>query len=147
MEDTQILAELWIESATYHADLEPRFVYASDPAKPIERFYSNLLESETALILLALQGDEVVGYISGFIQERPPIHAIRKMGFVDGLFVKPAARRYGIGTQLWNRVLEWLNGHEITKIQLTVASKNPGAIEFWKKHGFSEIIHRFEFNS
>ncbi|MFW9845451.1 MAG: GNAT family N-acetyltransferase, partial [Candidatus Thorarchaeota archaeon] len=48
---------------------------------------------------------------------------------------------------LWRSALEWLGGHNITKIQLTVASRNPDAIAFWKKVGFSDIMYRLEFNS
>lgn len=146
-DDLATIADMWSESAIYHARIEPRFQYASDLVRPIESFFSKMLESETGYILVALDGKEIVGYISSFIQERAPIHAVRKIGFVDGLFVKPHVRRQGIGRQLWHTLLEWLEEHDIPKIQLTVASKNPVAMKFWQRMGFTDIMYRLEFNS
>ncbi|MHA1934432.1 MAG: GNAT family N-acetyltransferase [Candidatus Thorarchaeota archaeon] len=147
IDDLQSIVELWIESSQYHAELEPRFQYSLEVSQPTEKYYSKLIQSEEAYVAVAQYDQQITGFISALINERPPIHLHRKMGFIDGLFVKPKVRRQGIGTGLWHMTLDWLKQQKVDKIQLTVAAMNPEAIEFWRKRGFSELILRLELDS
>ena len=140
------IVELWIESARFHARLEPRFQYAPDVTQPTKEYYAKQLQSENSYVGVAQSGDGIVGFIGAQVHERPPIHVPRRMGFIDGLFVTPSVRRHGIGTRLWHMALEWLKQQEVYKAHVTVASRNPDSIEFWRKKGFSDLMIRLEFD-
>ena len=146
IDDLESIVELWIESASFHARLEPRFQYASDVTQPTKEYYTKQLQSENSYIGVAHSNDDIVGFIGVQVQERPPIHVPRRMGFINGLFVKPSVRRHGIGTHLWHMALDWLKQQEIHKAHVTVASRNPESIEFWQKKGFSDLMLRLEFD-
>ena len=146
IDDIESIVNLWMKSAQFHAEIEPRFQYSQDISQPTKEYYSKQLQSEEAYIAIAQTNDNLVGFICAIVHERPPIHKHRKMGFIEGLFIEPDSRRNGLGTNLWHMALDWLKLQEVSKIQLTVAVMNTEAIEFWKKLGFSELMLRFELD-
>ena len=146
IDDLKSIVELWIESARLHARLEPRFQYAHDVTQPTKEYYAKQLQSENSYVGVAQSSNDIIGFISAQVHERPPIHVPRRMGFIDGLFVKPSVRRHGIGTGLWHMALDWLKQQEIHKAHVTVASRNPESIEFWRKKGFSDLMLRLEYD-
>ena len=144
MDDLSHMVEFWKDNALHHSELEPRFLYASDVETTTRAFLSKQLQSENFFAVIAQVGDDVIGYIAAFAMERPPIHLIRKLGFLEGLFVKPAFRRKGIGRGLCEKALALLQEHDVTLVHLTVASRNPDAIAFWRKVGFEDLMVRME---
>ena len=55
-----------------------------------------------------------------------------------GLFVMKPFRNQGIGTQLFAQLRDWATQGNIEKITLTVFATNKPAIQFYRKHGFSQ---------
>jgi ribosomal protein S18 acetylase RimI-like enzyme len=144
VDDLDEIVEMWWESARYHEELEPRFQYAPDALNASREFISKQIQSENGYYWLAQIDGVSVGYVEAMVVERPPIHAHRKVGYIGSLYVKPHTRRKGIGTELWTVAQKWLIEKDIAVINLMVATKNPGALEFWKKQNFREIMIRME---
>lgn len=144
IDDINSLVDMWWESAHYHQTLDPRFQYASDAVKATEEFMSKQIESENGCFWVAQIDNDIVGYVEAMVVDRPPIHVQRRVGHLGSIYVKPEARRKGIGTSLWNLARDWLAEKGVPKISLMVASQNPKALEFWKKFEFSEIMIRLE---
>ena len=144
IDDLNSLVELWWESAHYHQELEPRFQYTSDAAKATRAFITKQLESDDSCYWVAQIDNEIVGYVEAMVVDRPPIHVQRRVGHLGSIYVKPEARRKGIGTSLWNLARDWLAEKGVPTISLWVASQNPEALAFWKKFEFSEIMIRLD---
>jgi len=144
LEDLDVIVEMWWESSQYHEQLEPRFQYSSDATNATRQFISKQIESEDGCYWVALKDDDIVGYVEAMVIERPPIHLHRRIGYLGSIYVKSKARQKGIGTNLWQTAYDWLKTKEVFVINLMVASKNPRALEFWKKFNFSEIMVRME---
>lgn len=144
MDDLPYMVAFWIDNALHHSALEPRFQYASDVETTTRTFFSKQLQSENFFAVIAQVGDDVIGYVAAFVMERPPIHLHRKLGFIEGLFVKPEFRRKGIGRGLCEKALSMLQEYKIALVHLTVASKNPDATKFWRKLGFEDLMVRME---
>ncbi|MHA1959108.1 MAG: N-acetyltransferase family protein [Candidatus Thorarchaeota archaeon] len=145
-DDIPTVAQLWAESALYHAEIESRFQYVEDIIRPTIEHFLNELQSEKCYIAVAQLGEDIIGYIKANIFEKAPIHIHRRMGFVDGLFVNPDVRRKGVGSGLWNKALDWMKQKSVSKAQLWVTSANAEAMEFWKKRGFKELNVQFELD-
>ena len=143
-DDIDMIVDLWWIAAQYHADLESRFQYTSNAKEATKEYFLKQMASDDTFIVIAMKRNNALGFISATIIERPPIHVQRKIGYIDSLFVKPSVRRKGIGSNLWSLAMEWLKHHEISKINLAVASKNALGISFWKKFGFEEITCNYE---
>lgn len=146
-DDLDAIVEMWWESARYHEKLETRFQYASDAGTASRQFISKQIESEDGCYWVALVADDIVGYVEAMVIERPPIHLHRRIGYLGSLYVKEKARRKGIGTELWTIAQEWLKAKDIATVNLMVATKNPAAIEFWRKLNFREIMVRMVLDS
>jgi ribosomal protein S18 acetylase RimI-like enzyme len=146
-DDIDTIVEMWWESSRYHEELEPRFQYASDAANATKQFISKQIESEDSCYWLAQIENDIVAYAEAMVIERPPIHVHRRIGHLGSIYVKPTARRKGIGTELWRVARDWLKSKEIATITLWVATENPVALEFWRKLNFREIMVRMEQES
>ncbi|MHA2423512.1 MAG: GNAT family N-acetyltransferase [Candidatus Thorarchaeota archaeon] len=144
--DADAYVELFIESANYHSTLDGRFQYDSGLSEMTRNFYTSQCDSEDSWTGFAILDKRIVGYITAVVRKRGPIHKIKTIGFIEGLFVKPDMRGQGIGTRLWNEALQWLENKKIGIIHLSVASENPLANEFWIRKGFSPFMFQMEIN-
>jgi len=79
------------------------------------------LAARTAFI--ALDGDDVVGYIVG--------HATTRFGCdgeVQHLYVAPPYRRRGVATRLLQRLAAWFTAHGIARVCVDVDIDSPAAV-------------------
>ena len=58
------------------------------------------------------------------------------IGEIDSLFVDKEYRKYGLGDNLMNRALEWLNSNQVKTKIIGVAEGNENVLEFYKRYGF-----------
>lgn len=58
------------------------------------------------------------------------------IGEIDSLFVIKEYRKYGLGDNLMNRALEWLNSNQVKTKIIGVAEGNENVLEFYKRYGF-----------
>ena len=142
--DVDTLVEFWNQSARYHEELEPRLQYAKDAQESMKKYFSEQLGKDTFTIFIAGKDAEDVGFIEAQVMEKAPIHALRQVGYVGALYVRPQNRRNGVGYHLWELVYDWFSKQKVKKYQLAVAVMNPDAIAFWHKIGFKEIFQQME---
>jgi len=100
----------------------------ADSKEGIKRF----LECNPGLSYVALDGNEIVGAaLCGHDGRR---------GYIHHLAVVPTHREHGIGRSLVNRCMFALMRIGITKCHLFVFGENQGAIDFWKKVGWTQRV-------
>lgn len=58
------------------------------------------------------------------------------VGEIDSLFIDEEYHKYGLGDQLMNRALEWLNIKQAKTKRIVVAEGNENALEFYKRYDF-----------
>ncbi len=145
-EDVQGIVEIWIESARYHGDLDPRLEMNVDARQPIVEFHEKQLIADNTLFLVAVVKKQIVGYILARVIQTPPFHPRPAIGFIDGIAVSSTFRRQGIGSQLYDAAIEWFKAQNINRIQTTVAEKNPQARFFWRRKGYSELVQRLNLD-
>ena len=144
IDDLDGILDLWLESVEYHEVLDSRMALNKEAIENVRTFYSNKYFKDDSILEIASVDGRVVGVCGAFIQETPPIHFERERGFIDIAFVREKYRHHGIGTVLIERVLKWLKSKDLVKIRLTVASRNPTGVSFWKKMGFDDMMQIME---
>ena len=144
MDDLETLVQMWCESSQYHEGIEPRFQYSSDANEWTAKYFTKQLPLETYTIFLVRDGEDDVGFIETQVMEKAPIHAHRRVGYIGSIYVKPHYRRKGVGSHLWELAWDWLSTHNVAKIQLAVAAKNPKALKFWQNLGFTKLMFQME---
>jgi mycothiol synthase len=86
---------------------------------------------------VAWDGDEPVGGVLGWIDERENTQQNRRRGYTEGIWVRRPWRGRGIASALIARNLHELRRRGMTEAALGVDSENPsGALRLYEKHGF-----------
>ncbi len=83
---------------------------------------------------VALDGENVVGYIAG--------HLTRRFGYqgeVQYLYVGPQHRRQGIATELLRRMAAWFDDQNATRVCVNVNVDSPSAAPFYLSRGASVL--------
>jgi GNAT superfamily N-acetyltransferase len=105
----------------------PREVHVNYP-RHTRRIVDDWTEKD--LLLLAQQGDAVLGYISMTLDLAPA------SAWVENLVVDRTHRRKGIGTALVYAVQDWCGKKGLHRMTLEMQPKNHPAIQFASKLGF-----------
>ena len=138
------------------------------------RLAADLVAAPGRKVLVALLDDEPIGFIyvrvhgpagsppkpsfarrmARRLRDRwrgapPMVHpgaAIELMpvGIIEDCYVEESARRHGVGTALVEAGLGWFMGRGLRHVQLSVASRNEGAVRFWQSFGFEIGRHRMD---
>lgn len=88
-------------------------------------------EGARRIVLVALDGDDLAGYVAAEIQED-------EEGYLDYLGVDPRHQRQGIGALLIAHVCEALRAEGCPTVGLTVREDNPAARALYDRLGFIE---------
>lgn len=135
------IIEIWKEFMDFHKDIDPFFTRSEDGHVAMRTHVHDIIDSQDAQVLVALDNKHVVAYSIAEIHTRPPVFQQRTCGFISDLAVKSDYQRKGIGSRMVHTMVEWFASRGITRIELRVVSKNKVGYSFWKKHGFRDYMH------
>jgi len=136
------IVDLWQEFMDYHRDMDSRFPMRSDAPARQETHLRDSLLSDDSLLLTAISDGQVVGYSLAEIQKYPPLFTRERCGYISDMFVRPDFRRKGTGESMLEKMYSWFDRQNLDRIELSVAVQNTIGYSFWKKHGFTDYIHR-----
>ncbi|MDQ1703868.1 MAG: [ribosomal protein S18]-alanine N-acetyltransferase [Frankiaceae bacterium] len=116
-------------------DIEPvlrleRVLFVED-AWSDTMFWSELAERESRHYIVAVDGDDVVGYAG--------LCAYAAEAYVQTIAVDPARQAQGIGTTLLTTLLDESRQRGCAHVDLEVRADNNGAIALYERHGFRRI--------
>lgn len=101
-------------------------------AKKQLKMIEDLKNDHNSTILVADNGDELAGYliVIGGKAKRNQHSAYLVIGILKDF------RGQGIGTMLFNELEKWAAIHYVSRLELTVVTKNKGALSLYQKQGF-----------
>ncbi len=107
---------------------------------------NNMLNNQQKKIFVAedTETEKIVGYISGWIEQKAPIYHNREYGYLSNIYVKETHRGQGIAKMLIDTLIYWFNQKNIKHVELTVDVRNPAAINAFEKQGFKEFLKRMK---
>ena len=134
------ICKLWLEFMQYSADIDPIFE-TRDGAIPVfgKEYLCPAMKSDNSLVLVALDGEKVVGYSYSLISELSRLEKRKQYGCVHDLFITADYRRQGIGEKMYAEILKWFYANDIDRVELQVMAQNKVACSFWKKHGYRDF--------
>lgn len=97
------------------------------------RFISRL-NDESGVMLIAVNGNVVIGCLTAEVQRHPQLRHSCEFG----ISVLHAHRSAGVGSALVDGLLAWSIAKRIRRVELKVFSNNPGAIRLYQRLGFRE---------
>ncbi len=153
MGDGDGLADVWLDAATYYANLNPELFQIPNSeglADWCEAWAEKPL-AEDSLLLVAEEDGQIVGFISSNTIQ--PIkdaarQFVRDVGHtqlvINALVVRQASWNKGIGTQLMNRAEEWGRSRGATIVLLDTYIASPVSVRFYETSlGYQRRALRF----
>jgi ribosomal protein S18 acetylase RimI-like enzyme len=138
--DVRTIVALWHEMMAFHHERDPRFRFGPTVQRDLEQHLYSTLRSREAVLLVAVAEAQVVGYLLGELHRRRPIYPVGAYGFISDLCVTERWRRRGIGSALVERALAWFQEKGVTAVELLVADRNPAALDFWRRMGWTDYL-------
>jgi len=134
------LAELWKEYLVDQGDdtLHPYFDLEAS-REGFRRILEGYMKREPGGFLVAIVGDEVVGFVVSFKDAFSPNYVTKKrIGQIQVVHTKRGFRRRGIATKLVNAALEYLKDNGCSIILAETGEKNNRSLKMLKKFDFHE---------
>jgi len=104
------------------------------------QYFEQYVRSPKRKALIAEQDGEVIGFLLGEIQKRPPIFKSSDQAFLDSICVVENRRNQGIGGLMLDSFSKWAREKGVPHIMLNVVVENTAAIRLYEKHGFKTMI-------
>ena len=99
-------------------------------------WFTRELERPAAVVLVALQGEELVGYAYGALEDRDWNLLLDRHGAIHDVYVHEQARRSGAGGQLLDAMLRELEALGAPRIVLYTMVNNERAQRLFRSRGF-----------
>ena len=138
-EDLPGVYPLYRELFCRMALLEPEYF---QPAEQNREFLKQIVEDEHSDLLLAKEGDEVLGFVLLTEMHTAPYDCLvpHQYGYLMDLVVEASLRGHGIGTQLIHAARQWSQGRGHAYLELNVLNSNLRAAELYEREGFSPVM-------
>src|SRR5438445_13826753 len=130
IKDIKEILPVWRQLADFHSELDPAFTPSPQWPREYGAYLRTLISRHDAIAVVARDDLDVVGYAVGRITTLPSFFEHRYRGYIHDVFVKPEHRRRGIGRQLVDELLRWLEPRSVTLVVLPVAANND-TIPLW----------------
>ena len=138
--DIPAIAPLWQTMMDFHNALDPRFRPAANGANYWAEALDGWLEDEKCCVLVADSGQQLGGYIIGWLHQPPPVFEPDIYGFVSDICVAADFRKMGVGRNLFNALKDWLVEHKASHVELRVTVANPTSQAFWREMGCTDYM-------
>src|SRR6185295_2229983 len=103
-------------------------------------WFARELERPAAVVLVALQRAELVGYAYGALEARDWNLLLDQHGAIHDLFVAEPARRGGVGAQLLDALIRELEALGAPRIVLGTMVSNERAQRLFRARGFRPTL-------
>ncbi|AQG77968.1 GNAT family N-acetyltransferase [Spirosoma montaniterrae] len=109
----------------------------------LDRFmavYQYNLTNPAAFYLIAERADEVVGFVSCYVQYA--LHHVGKVGEIQELYVRPDCRNERIGRQLITAITELSHRENLINLEVTTNQKRADTVRFYEREGFQRTHYK-----
>lgn len=140
--DVPALGRLAAMLVAMHHGFDPeRFMAATpDTATHYGAWLGSQLERRDVVVLVAADGEAVVGYAYGGLEGIDYMALRGPAGVVYDILVDPQRRRMGVGRMLLEAVLAALTARGAPRVVLSTADRNPGAQALFASSGFRRTM-------
>jgi len=141
LKDRLKAVRVWHEFMDYHKRISAMDNEIVDKAGEMwMQYFERHVRSPKRKAVIAEQDGEVIGFLLGEIQKRPPIFKTSYQAYIDSIGVVESRRNQGIGGLMLDYFAEWASGKGAPYAMLHVVVENSAAIRFYEQHGFKTVL-------
>lgn len=141
-EDLPAVADLIVRTKRLNNEFDPLFAVVGDVKTRAGRYAAEALSSKEKLLLVAAEGDKVVGVLRAEMRERL-FYEPSEEGFITDFYILPEFRRKALGHEILQRASAELRKMGAQIIVADVPSQNEIAVRFYTKRGFRSLLQNF----
>ena len=130
------IMEVWKEFMEYHQLIDAYYGTVEGGQVKFSEYLTGRMSRTDSLVLVAVEGESLLGYCLCYVQPRPPVFTEQAIGILSDLAVREDSRGEGAGGAMVEEAMGWLRSQGITRVELRTSAKNASAIDFYRKHGF-----------
>ncbi len=140
-EDIEALSDLVYRFYVFNEEFDPSWSVVHNLRDVASQHAAELLKSTDSVVLVAIEGKSVVGYVMAVPEENRLIRA-RKLLVIKELYVRPQERRQGIASLLINRVVEEARKSKVSYVAVEYPAANTIVGDICLKMGFRPYLVR-----
>lgn len=144
LSDLDCLVDLGVGMVEYHVMFDECFAPGPMVQAAYRRLFRSSMRSKSRLLLVADCRGVPVGYALAELRRKPPVFKSRRYGAISDMFVAAKYRRRGIGKKFMRVMKGWFRKKGITRIELTVHSKNKIGLRAWESFGFEDHMRKMK---
>jgi len=141
-EDISYSADLIVRTKRLNNEFDPLFAVVEDAKTKAEHYVSRSVNSPGTLLLVASEGNKVVGVLRAEMRERL-FYSPTKEGFITDFYILPEYRRKALGNEMLERASTELGKMGAEIVMAEVPSQNEIAVKFYTKRGFRPLVQHF----
>lgn len=107
------------------------------PYKSGKEYFASAISSNDKCCFVAIDGDEVVGYLAGSIKDKIDYSTVT-FAELDNTLVDEKCRGQGVGKKLFYEFRKWAKDNGADKIVVSAYYGNANAVNFYHKIGFND---------
>lgn len=139
--DAENTLPVWDQLMDYHRRISAFDFEMVDNAREMwADYFKRHVRSRIRAAIVVERDKEIVGFLLGEIQKRPPVFVSARQAYVDSICVLESCRRQGIAAMMLNAFAKWARERAMPYIMLSVAVENNAAIRLYEKHGFHPMM-------
>ncbi|MFI3307189.1 MAG: GNAT family N-acetyltransferase [Mycoplasmatota bacterium] len=115
---------------------ERKFDENVKPTYIVKDLYTKKYFQNFNCLILAVDGENPIGFIFGYMKFEAGEFCYNSTGFVDALFVEKEYRNNGIATSLTNLFVDWCKTKGIKEIEIGVFIDNKSAYKLYESLNF-----------
>jgi ribosomal protein S18 acetylase RimI-like enzyme len=136
-EDLRRVGELAGQLVRQHHETDPeRFFSIPNVERGYAEYFRSQLKDKNAVLLVAEEGDAILGYSYGRLEPRDWNMLLDEHGAIHDILVDPAARRSGTGRSLVTAMMSELAKRGAKRVVLATMVGNTAAQKLFESVGF-----------
>jgi len=141
-EDLGAAADLLVRIKKLNNEFDPLFAVVADAKSRADKYLSSTMADSDKLVLVATEGDKVVGMLRAEMRERI-FYEPHEEGFITDFYILPEFRRQALGHEMIQKASAELKKMGAQIIVADVPSRNEIANRFYTKRGFRSLTSIF----
>lgn len=142
--DLDFISEKQSLLSQHHLQFDKRYYEQSNNSnEEFKSYIKKRINDDNFNIIVAESDGNIIGYVMGWIANRPPIYKIRNVGYLSNIFVDDSKRNSGIGKNLFNEIEKWFRNKNVEYVEIKSDARNIDTINKFRNYGFKDLSITF----
>ena len=102
------------------------------------KYFKDKISKDDGCVLIAEVDNKIIGYSAGGLTKGENYRNLPLVAEVENIFILEDYRNIGVGTQLYQKFIEWCKSKNVKSVRVAASVQNKQAISFYQEKGFKD---------